>query len=65
MPKPRRTMVRTNVFLAREQHAQLATVSAASGIPMAELIRQGIELVLIQQERMMPIYADLARQRKR
>lgn len=39
-------MVRTQIQLTEEQFAGLKALAAAKGVSMAELIRQGVDLVL-------------------
>ena len=52
MPKQRKHKLRrTTVFLTEEQQQRLSATSAATDIPVARLIRRGIELVLTQYER--------------
>jgi len=54
VPKPKRTnpkhYIRTSVFLTQEQHERLAAVSIATDVPVARLVRRGVELVLAQYE---------------
>lgn len=38
-------MIRTQVQLTEEQFAALKAMAAAEGVPMAELIRRGIDLI--------------------
>lgn len=53
-PKPTSTYTRTSVFLTREQRERLAAVHAATDIPVAALVRRGVELVLAQYEGQAP-----------
>ena len=52
MPKPKlkHTFIRTSVFLTRAQHDALARVSATTDIPVARLVRRGVELLLAQYD---------------
>ena len=44
-------MVRTQIQLDEEQHRALKEAAAARGVSVAALVRQGIELVLGEDER--------------
>jgi hypothetical protein len=48
--KPKPKLIRTSVFLTQEQHARLAAVHDATDVPVAALVRRGVDLILAQYE---------------
>ncbi|MFQ5899540.1 MAG: ribbon-helix-helix domain-containing protein [Candidatus Methylomirabilia bacterium] len=45
-------MRRTEVYLTEAQHRKLEVMAKSLGLPMAELIRQGVNLVLCEKARL-------------
>lgn len=45
------SMMRTQIQLSEEQHAQLRALAAERGVSLAELVREGVEHVLQRSDR--------------
>ena len=54
-----RKKISTTVYLTAEQHDQLRAVNAHTKVPIAELIRQGIDLALERHKSALPGQIDL------
>lgn len=48
--KPKRSMVRKQFFITAEQNARLKALAAASGKAEGELMRDGLEKALVEEE---------------
>ncbi len=48
MKAPAKYTAETTVFMTEEQRRQLKDLKARTRVPMSELIRQGIDLVLVK-----------------
>ncbi len=49
--KPKRSMVRKQIFITAEQNARLKALAAASGKAEGELMRDGLDKVLVEEHR--------------
>lgn len=50
-----RKKISTTVYVTPEQDAQLKALSSSTKVPIAEFIRQGIDLVLEQRRKDLPL----------